>query len=418
MLKAYKYRLLPNEQQKLYLNRCIGCARFVYNNLLSDYKSQFDQRSDKPKIKEVTFLKQTYSFLNEVDSLALANAKMHLSTALKNFFESRNKKRKGKKVGFPKIHKKSKCRLSYTTNNQGGSIRIEEGKIKLPKIGYVQMVYHREIEGEIRSVTVSQERDGTYYVSILTDHDNKAQSRKDIELKNLKVIGIDMSYKDFAVDSDTVLDETKPTFDRQYRKAEKKRSRLNRQLSRKVIGSSSRDKARKCLARLDRKIANRRNDFCHKMSKYYATRYDVIVLEDINIQDMQKRGLRGHGKSVSDLCFGKFKNYLSYKCEIYDSCLMYVDKWFASSKTCNHCGERNELLQLSDREWVCPSCGCVIDRDFNAACNLKDYFFRVIDIDTAGTAGINAVGEHTNTLRETLMQAYSLKTEAPNFMWG
>ena len=418
MLKAYKYRLLPNEQQRAYANRCIGCARFVYNSLLSDYKSQLDEHSDKPKIKEVTFLKHTYPFLNEVDSLALANAKKHLSDALKNFFESRKKKRKGKKVGFPKKHKKSKCRLSYTTNNQGGNIRIEDGKIKLPKIGYVQMVYHREIEGEIRSVTVSQERDGTYYVSILTDHDNKTQSRKDIDLKKLKVIGIDMSYKDFAVDSDTVLDETKPKFDRQYRKAEKKRSRLNRQLSRKVRGSSSRDKARKRLARLDRKIANRHNDFCHKMSKYYATRYDVIVLEDINMQDMQKKGLRGHGKSVSDLCFGKFKDYLSYKCEIYDSCLMYADKWFASSKTCNHCGERNELLQLSDREWVCPSCGCVIDRDFNAACNLRDYFFHVIDTDTAGTAGINAVGENTNTLRETLMQVCSLKTEAPNFRWG
>lgn len=418
MLKAYKYRLLPNEQQKVYLNRCIGCARFVYNNLLSDYKSQFDQRLDKPKIKEVTFLKQTYSFLNEVDSLALANAKMHLSTALKNFFESRNKKRKGKKVGFPKIHKKSKCRLSYTTNNQGGNIRIEDGRIKLPKIGYVEIVYHREIEGNIKSVTISQERDGTYYISILTDYDFETRKDKDTSLDNLKVVGIDMSYKEFAVDSDTVMDETKPKFDRQYRKAEKKRARLNRWMSRKVKGSNSRIKARIKLSKLDRKIANRRNDFCHKISKYYATKYDVIVLEDINMQDMQKKGFTGHGKSISDLCFGKFKEYLKYKCELYDSCIMYAEKWFASSKTCNHCGERNELLQLSDREWVCPSCGCVIDRDFNAACNLRDYFFRVIDIDTAGTAEINAVGEQTNTLRETLMQVCSLKTEAPNFRWG
>lgn len=155
MLKAYKYRLLPNEQQRIYANRCIGCARFVYNNLLSDYKSQLDECSDKPKIKEVTFLKRTYPFLDEVDSLALANAKKHLSDALKNFFDSRKKKRKGKKVGFPKKHKKSRCRLSYTTNNLGGNIRIKDGRIKLPKIGYIQMVYHREIEGEIRSVTVS-----------------------------------------------------------------------------------------------------------------------------------------------------------------------------------------------------------------------------------------------------------------------
>lgn len=128
MLKAYKYRLLPNEQQTTYTNRCIGCARFVYNNLLSDYKSQLDERSDKPKIKEVTFLKHTYPFLNEVDSLALANAKKHLSDALKNFFNSRKKKRKGKKMGFPKKHKKSKCRLSYTTNNQEGTYVLKMEK--------------------------------------------------------------------------------------------------------------------------------------------------------------------------------------------------------------------------------------------------------------------------------------------------
>lgn len=134
MLKAYKYRLLPDKSQKSYINRCVGCARFVYNNLLSDYKAQLDNKIEKPKLKEVTFLKESYDFLNEVDSLALANSKINLQKALKNFFDSRKGKRKGKKIGFPKKHKKKKSRLSYTTNNQGGNIRIEGNKIKLPKI--------------------------------------------------------------------------------------------------------------------------------------------------------------------------------------------------------------------------------------------------------------------------------------------
>lgn len=417
MLKAYKYRLLPDKEQITFINRCIGCARFVYNNLLSDYKQQLSDKVDKPKIKEVTFLKQTYDFLNEVDSLALANAKANLSTALKNFFDSRKGKRKGRKVNFPKNHKKSKCRLSYTTNNQGGNIHIKDDMIKLPKVGYIAMVYHRNIEGNIRSVTVSQERDGTYYVSILTDCDNKTIC-KTKSLDTIKVVGVDMSYKEFAVDSETDTDEAKPKFIRQYRKSEKRLARLHRRMHKKVKGSNSRNKVRKKVAKLSRKVANQHKDFCHKISKYYATKYDVIVLEDLNMQDLQKRGFRGHGKSVSDLCFGIFKQYLSYKCQLYDSCIMYADKWFASSKTCHECGEKNELLQLSDREWVCPHCGCVVNRDFNAALNLRDYFYNVIDINTAGTAGINAAGEYPSTLRETLMHGYSLKAEAPNFRWG
>lgn len=416
MFKAYKYRLLPNKEQMKYINRCIGCARFVYNNLLSDYKSQLENNVEKPKLKEVTFLKKSNEFLNEVDSMALANSKMNLQNALKNFFNSRNGKRKGKKLGFPKAHKKKTSRLSYTTNNQCGNVRIEGNMIKLPKIGYIEMIYHREIKGTIRSVTVSRDRDERYYISILTEFDYE-KYKKEINLNNLKVVGIDMSFKEFAVDSDANPNDTKPKFHRNYRESEKRRARYNRQMSRKKKGSKSRVKARIKLARLDRKIANRRKDYCHKISKYYATNYDVIVLEDLNMQQMQK-GLKGSGKSVSDLGFGMFKSYLSYKCDLYDSCLLYADKWFPSSKTCNHCGEVNKSLQLSDREWVCPHCGCVIGRDYNAACNLRDYFFQVIDMNTDGTSGIYAVGEDASTLRKTLMQAFSLKAEAPNFRWG
>lgn len=417
MLKAYKYRLHPNKEQMMYINRCIGCARFVYNHLLSDYKQQLDDKVDKPKLKEVTFLKKESDFLNEVDSLALANAKMNLVKALKNFFDSRKGIRKGKKVSFPKNHKKSKCKLSYTTNNQGGNIHIKDNMIKLPKIGYIAMVYHRTLEGDIKSVTISQERDNTYYVSILTDYNHKTFNRHK-SLDKVNVVGIDMSYKEFAVDSESITDETKPKFIREYRESENKLARLQRQMSRKTIGSNSRNKVRQKIAKLSRKISNRHKDFCHKISKYYAVKYDVIVLEDLNMQDMQKTHLHGHGKSVSDLCFGMFKQFLSYKCELYDSCLMYADKWYTSSKTCNHCGSKNTLLELSDREWVCPTCGCVINRDYNSACNLRDYFYEVIDIHTAGTAGIYADGEETPTLRETLMQICSLKSEAPNFRWG
>jgi len=342
MLKAYKYRLLPNTQQAEYIRRTIGCARFVYNGLLADYKQQLTHYNetkadeDKPKLKLVTALKQDNDFLNEADSLALMNGRANLEKALKNFFDSRKGKRKGKHVGFPTPHKKTKCRWSYTTNNQGGNIRVENTMICLPKVKWVKLKQHRELQGEIRSVTVSLERNGEFYVSILCNIE-QIQRQKQIS-GSLRVVGLDMSYSDFAVDSENTYDDTKPKYVRQYRVNEKKRARLNRSMPRKQKGSSNRNKARIILANMDGHIANCRKDFAHKMSKHYASNYDVIVIEDINMQDQAKSKLRGHGKSANDLGWGMFKTFLKYKCEEYGSLLVIADKWFPSSKTCNHCG--------------------------------------------------------------------------------
>jgi putative transposase len=190
-------------------------------------------------------------------------------------------------------------------------------------------------------------------------------------------------------------------------------------VSRKEKASNNKDKARKKYAKLARHVANKRLDFCHKLSRYYASNYDVIVLEDLNMQEMSQT--LHLGKSVNDLGFGQFKEMLSYKCEECDSVLMYADKWFPSSKKCHECGSKNDLLKLNDRQWVCPNCGRVIDRDLNAALNLRDYFYAVVGIDqnnTDGTSEIHASGEVASTLRETVKQVASLKEESPSFRWG
>ena len=383
-LLARKYRIYPNKQQSQLINKTIGCARYAYNTLLENYKLQLNlynknnKTTDKPKILEITALKPDAPFLSEVDSLALANSKQNLSRAFTNFFDSRNGKRKSKKVGFPSKHKKSKCKLSYTTNNQNGTIRIVDGLIKLPKIGFVRLVEHIPFTGTIRSVTVTQERNNTYYVSVLADVvDEKQQVKQYNGVDKLRVVGIDMSYSSFAIDSDNNSDDTKPKYVKQYRVNERRRRRLNRRISKCEKGSNNRAKARIRLANMDRYIANCRMDYCHKMSKYYASKYDVIVLEDIDLSTIGK-GLRGANKSVSDMGFGMFRDMLSYKCKRYDSLLLYADKWYASSKTCNYCGSVNKGLRLSDREWVCPECGAIIERDYNAACNLRDYAYKVI----------------------------------------
>lgn len=420
MRRAYKYRLLPTKEQAVLINKTVGCARLIYNSMLIDYKEQVENGL-KPKLKEVTYFKEIYDFLKEVDSLALANAKLHLQAAFKSFFDSKKGKRKGKKVRFPKKHKKSKSKLSYTTNNQNGTVRLENGKLKLPKLGFVDIVLHRELEGNITSCTIEQTRDGKYYVSIAVDihNENVNYIHKHKCFNDLKVVGIDMSLKEFSVDSDGNSNDMKSKYVRNYRENEKKLKKLQRQVSRKVKGSSNRNKARRKLAKLSRHVANCRLDYCHKLSRYYVDNYDVIVLEDINLQNMSRT--LHLGKSVTDLGFGMFRNFLEYKSECTDSLIMYVDKWFASSKTCNCCGAKNDFLQLSDREWVCPTCGCIIDRDYNAALNIRDYFYRIVleeNYNTAGTAEIHALGEVTSTLRETLTQAASLNWEAPTFRWG
>lgn len=421
-MKTFRYRLYPTQEQAGAIRRTAGCVRYVYNGLLNDYKAQYNEwkkngkpKENAPKLKEVTFLKATAPFLSEVDSLALANSKLNLKAAFKNFFDSCSGKRKGAKMKFPKPHKKGKSKAIYKTNNQSNSIRIEGDTIRLPKIGNVKVHFHRPYVGAIRSVCVEAAKNDRFYVVILTDCPSET-IRNEVSLDNLNIVGLDMSYSKFCVDSDCTEDDTKPKYVRWYRTAERKRKRLARRLSIKEKASSNREKARRRLASFDAHTANRRKDFCHKMSHHYATHYDVIVLEDISMQDLAKRHMKGHGKSVCDLGFGMFKQFLSYKCQRFDTLLVYADKWFPSSKTCNHCGEKNSLLKLNDREWVCPHCGAVIDRDYNAACNLRDYFVKIIN--TAGTAGIYACGDDASTLRSRAEQALSAKQETPSFRWG
>ena len=418
MRRACKYEIYPNKEQAELIFRTVGCARFVYNNLLDNYKQQLED-GVKPKLIEVSELKKSNDFLNEVDSLALANAKQNLGTALSNFYKSRNGERKGKRVKFPKRHKKHKCKWRYTTNNQHGTVRIEGDALKLPKVGFVEIELHRPVEGEIKSCTVEATRDGRFFASIAVELPDTHAKRELPSYNELKVVGIDMSLSQFAVDSDGIEDDTKPKYVRQYRSNEKRRSRLNRQMSRKQKGSSNRDKARKRLAKLDRHITNCRQDYAHKMSRHYADTYDVIVLEDIDLQAMSRT--LHLGKSVTDMGFGEFRRYLAYKCEERDVAILYADKWFASSKTCHECGCKNDNLTLSDRQWTCPHCGAELDRDVNAALNLREYFYGVVteeNYNTAGTAGIYASGDGAPILRHVLEQASSLKEEAPSFRWG
>lgn len=371
MYKAYKYRIYPTQEQAVLINKTIGCARFVYNTLLADAKKQYEQ-TGKSKIKTPTSLKTEYEWLKEVDSLALCNSQLHIQTAYKNFFN--------KTAKFPEFHSKHKGKQTYTTNSVNGAIRIEKGKLRLPKLGLVKIVLHRFCKGKIKSATVSRTATNKYFVSILTEQIPEVIEKDIIQEK---VLGIDMSYKELAVYSDG----TKAKYPMYYRKAQRKLAHTQRNFNRTKVGSKRHEKVRLKLARVYEKISNQRKDFLEKESARIAREYDVVVIEKLNMRSMANKGMK-NGKTVNDIGFGMFKEMLRYKLSNNLGQLIEADKFYPSSQLCSNCGFKNIAVKnLNVREWDCPQCGSHHDRDINAAINLKNYY-------TVATTGIEACGEN------------------------
>lgn len=415
MYKAYKYRIYPNKKQQTKMNQFFGCCRFVYNKCIewySDaYKSWKENGTDIGKTPLLTEFKKDNEFLKECDNAALAYSRSNFDRAIKDFIKSKNGKRNGKRLGFPQFKSKHKSKMTYKTCDAHGGIRfVDDSHIKLPKMGLVKCVKHRDFDGVIKAVTVEMKPSGKYYISVMVECPNEIELKinKKNNYNNLNVVGLDMSLSDFVVSSHEE-DNTIIKYVRNYRKNEKHLSKLQRKLSRKEKGSKNRMKSKQEVAILHEKITNQRKDFINKTALYFARKYDVIVLEDINLQNMSRT--LHLGKSVNDLGFSKFRSILEQKCKEYDTTIIYADKWYPSSKTCSSCGSINKNLKLSDREWVCTECGTYHNRDFNAAINLEQYFTN--QYNTAGTAEINACGDNASTLRAIVMQVMSMNQEAP-----
>lgn len=419
MYKAYKYRIYPNKEQQTKMNQFFGCCRFVYNKCIewySDaYKSWKENGTNIGKTPLLTEFKKDFEFLKECDNAALAYSRSNFERAINNFIKSKNGKRKGKRLGFPQFKSKHKSKMTYKTCDAHGCIRfVDDSHIKLPKMGLVKCVKHRDFDGVIKAVTVEMKPSGKYYISVMVECPNEIELKinKKNNYNNLNVVGLDMSLSDFVVSSHDE-DNTIVKYVRNYRKNEKHLSKLQRKLSRKEKGSKNRMKSKRQVAILHEKIANKRKDFINKTALYFASKYDVIVLEDINLQNMSRT--LHLGKSVTDLGFGEFRTVLEQKCNEYDTTIFYVDKWYPSSKMCSSCGAINKSLKLSDREWVCTECGTCHNRDFNAALNLEQYFTN--QYNTVGTTEINACGDNAHTLRAIVMQVLSLNQEASSFRW-
>jgi putative transposase len=373
MNKAFKYRIYPSTEQEILINKTFGCVRFVYNRMLANRKGVYEQfKDDKEALKQQKYLlpadfKKEFEWLKEVDSLALANAQVNLQTAYRNFFRDQS-------VGFPKFKSKHHDKKSYTTNNQGGTIRLIDSKtIRLPKLKDVRIKLHRQLpkEAVIKSATISKTSTGKYYVSVLVEYE---ANRKSVEPTPETVLGLDYSSKSLFVDSEA----NHADYPKFYRQAEAKLKRAQRKLSQRKKGGKNREKQRLHVAKLHEKIANQRKDFLHKRSREIANSYTAVAIEDLNMRGLaQSLNL---AKSTNDNGFGMLKTFLAYKLAEQGKQIVVIDKWFPSSKRCRFCQNENKNLTLADRVWECPHCGAALDRDVNAAINIKNEGCRMLGI--------------------------------------
>ena len=355
--KAYKYRLYPNQDQRVLFAKTFGCVRFIYNKMLSDKIRHYQETGETLRPTPAPY-KKDFTWLKEVDSMALCNAQMQLQTAYANFFRD-------KSIGFPKFRRKHNSRKTYTTNNIKGTVRIENGMLRLPKAGLVKIKLHRQIpkDAVIKSVTISQEPTGKYFAAILTEYELEP-AEGDLNIRN--ALGLDYSSPHFYVDSEGNPADM-PHF---YRQAERRLAREQRKLSKMSRGSMNYRKQKVRVARAYEKVRNCRKDWQHKESARLANQYDVIGVEDINYKGMS-RSLH-LAKATNDNAFGQFRTFLSYKLAERGKRLITIDKWYPSSKTCRFCGGINTDLALGQTEWTCPHCGEHILRDYNAAVNIRN----------------------------------------------
>ena len=379
MYKAFKYRLYPTAPQAEKINQNIGCARFVYNQLLDDRIKVYKETKQKSK-KTYSMLKEEYDFLKKADSRALLHARENLDTAYDKFFKEPN-------TGFPKFKSKHKCRWSYTTDNNNGTIRFNGNRLKLPKIGYIKTIEHRTHEGRIISATTSHERSGEYYISVLCELE---------EIQKLpetsKCVGIDLGLKDFIICSDGQRIKA-PKY---FRKSEQKLAKKQREFARTKKVSKGHEKARIKVAKCYQKIKNQRNDFLQKLSTKLIKENQIICLEDLSVKSMEQN--HKLAKSVSDASFSRFVSMLEYKAEWYGRKIVKTDRFYPSTQICNSCEYKNKsikgLKNLGVREWICPICGEVHDRDLNASRNILKEGLKVLNLRNMGDSKFTVC--HTN----------------------
>lgn len=383
---AHKIRLEPNNVQKTYMNKAIGCSRLAYNWALAEWKRAYsaDEKPNAFKIGKSfnTVRKEQFPFTYEVSKAVTSHAILNLGVAFTNFFRGT--------ADYPTFKKKSHTQgsfyidgymLKFKTINKITNKEVKGQYVLIPKLGYVKMSERLRFDGKINSCVISKKANH-YYISfsmeISQDEFNRTHKFKEpqhlscgVDIGSISAISLDNGYKE------------KPP--KPLSKANKRYKRLSRQLSRKQHPRYKGDKtersknfikATRRLAKLSERIANIRKDFNHKETSKVVANYKFIAMETLNVTGMVKN--RKLAKSISDVSYGDLSSKIEYKARYSNRYIYYADMFFASSKNCLNCGSKNSDLKLSDRIFVCPSCGFTIDRDTAAAINLREEMERYL----------------------------------------
>ncbi len=386
--KALKLRIYPSEEQKMILNKTFGCCRVVYNERLSEhinYYNTYKDNPNKPKFKGTLpkeLREKKYPWLNEnTIAEALIQSQRNCESAYSNFFKSLKKQRKGKKVGYPKFKSKKSHKDSFTLCmiRAENLVDFNSKTIFIPKLKNTKFrianssLKSKWIEWFLEAIplnmTVSRNACGEYYCSILFEREQDLE--QSIRLSNS--IGLDFSPNFLYVDSNN---NPAPNY-RPYKQLNKKKlTKLQRNLARKQKGSNNREKARVKLAQFEKHISDSRKDYIEKETLRLVKTYDVIGIEDLNLQGMMK--FSHNAKNYVDTSWYTFTQKLIWKSKFNNCIIVKSDRFYPSSKTCNHCGYINKNLTLSDRKWICPNCGTEIIRDENAGKNLRDNAINLI----------------------------------------
>lgn len=360
MLKSCKYRIYPNDEQITLIKKHMGSCRFVYNRSLQMKIEQYQAEGKSISCYELDnflpYLKEVYPWLKEVNSQSLQWANKNLDNAYKKFFRE--------KRGFPRFKSKKHPLQSFQVP-QSYLIDAEKGHIQLPKIGKIRARIHRIFHGKNKVATVSMTPTGKFFVSVVFDDGKDIPEKASYDEHS--TIGIDVGLIHYAVFSDG----TKIENPRNLRRTLVLLKYHQRKLSRKVKGSNNYKKCKYRVAKLHEKVTNQRRDFQHRLSIKVVRENQAVAVETLNISGM----VRNHNiaLSISDAAWGGFLNMVAYKSNWYGKIYLPINQFNPSSKTCHVCGHYKEDLTLKDREWTCPICGTVHDRDQNAAINIRNF---------------------------------------------